>query len=124
MLSSTRAGLRASCTLTRDGLTSGWSGRREHLSRQAPRVVDGREATRQHDCLVSRNRRDKRQEAGELPADLDPACLVVMLMAMTMAPTTLPHIIEGTCGVDPRSPEFLDRFAGQVAVLARHLGLG
>ncbi|SNR50818.1 transcriptional regulator, TetR family [Actinomadura mexicana] len=64
------------------------------------------------------------QDAGELPADLDPACLVVMLMAMTMAPTTLPHIIEGTCGVDPRSPEFLDRFAGQVAVLARHLGLG
>jgi TetR/AcrR family transcriptional regulator len=66
----------------------------------------------------------KRQEAGELPADLDPACLVVMLMAMTMAPTTLPHIVEGTCGVDPRSPEFLDRFAGQVAILARHLGLG
>ncbi|MET9251493.1 TetR family transcriptional regulator [Nonomuraea sp. NPDC003709] len=66
----------------------------------------------------------KRQEAGELPADLDPACLVVMLMAMTMAPTTLPHIIEGTCGVDPRSSEFLDRFAGQVAILARHLGLG
>jgi TetR/AcrR family transcriptional regulator len=66
----------------------------------------------------------KRQEAGELPADLDPACLVVMLMAMTMAPTTLPHIVEGACGVDPRSPEFLDRFAGQVAILARHLGLG
>ena len=66
----------------------------------------------------------KLQAAGELPADLDPACLVVMLMAMAMAPTTLPHIIEGTCGVDPRSPEFLDRFAGQVAVLARHLGLG
>jgi len=66
----------------------------------------------------------KLQEAGKLPADLDPACLLVMLMAMTMAPTTLPHIIEGTCGVDPRSPEFLDRFAGQVAVLAKHLGLG
>jgi TetR/AcrR family transcriptional regulator len=64
------------------------------------------------------------QEAGNLPADLDPACLVVMLMAMTMAPTTLPHIIEGTCGVDARSPEFLDRFAGQVAILAKHLGLG
>jgi hypothetical protein len=41
-----------------------------------------------------------------------------------MAPTTLPHIIEGTCGVDPHSSEFLDRFAGQAAVLARYLGLG
>jgi TetR/AcrR family transcriptional regulator len=66
----------------------------------------------------------KLQEAGKLPADLDPACLAVMLMAMAMAPTTLPHIIEGTCGADPRSPGFLDRFAGQVAVLAKHLGLG
>ncbi|WP_285576483.1 TetR/AcrR family transcriptional regulator [Actinoallomurus iriomotensis] len=66
----------------------------------------------------------KLQESGRLPADLDPACLVIMLMAMTMAPTTLPHIIEGTCGVDPRSPEFLERFADQVAALAGHLGLG
>ena len=64
------------------------------------------------------------QEAGDLPAELDPACLVVMLMAMAMAPTTLPHISEGTCGVDPRSPEFLDRFAGQVAILAKQIGLG
>jgi TetR/AcrR family transcriptional regulator len=66
----------------------------------------------------------KRQEAGDLPADLDPACLVVMLMAMTMAPTTLPQVIEGTSGTDPRSAEFLNRFADQVAILARHLGLG
>lgn len=51
-------------------------------------------------------------------------CLVVMLMAMAVAPTTLPHIVEATCGVDARSPEFLDRFAGQVAVPARHLRLG
>ncbi|MFC7533207.1 TetR/AcrR family transcriptional regulator [Actinoplanes sp. GCM10030250] len=65
-----------------------------------------------------------RREAGDLPADLDPGYLLVMLMAMAMAPTTLPHIVEGTCGVDPRSPEFLDRFAGQVAIVARHLGLG
>jgi AcrR family transcriptional regulator len=64
------------------------------------------------------------QESGRLPADLDPACLVIMLMAATMAPTTLPHIIEGACGVDPRSPEFLERFADQVAALASHLGLG
>lgn len=66
----------------------------------------------------------KAQESGRLPADLDPAYLVIMLMAMTMAPTTLPHIVEAVCGVDPRSPEFLERFADQVAALASHIGVG
>ncbi|WP_369639720.1 TetR/AcrR family transcriptional regulator [Nocardia sp. JMUB6875] len=64
------------------------------------------------------------QRSGKLPAELDPGCLTVMLMAMAMAPTTLPQIIEAACGVDPRSPEFLEQFADQVAVLAEHLGLG
>ncbi|MFF2550405.1 TetR/AcrR family transcriptional regulator [Nocardia sp. NPDC058058] len=62
------------------------------------------------------------QQAGQLPADLDPAYLLVMLMGAAMAPTTLPHIIEGVCGQDPRSPEFLTRFADQLALLTRHLG--
>ncbi|MEC3918542.1 TetR/AcrR family transcriptional regulator [Nocardia sp. CDC160] len=64
------------------------------------------------------------QQSGRLPADLDPSVLTVMLMAMAMAPTTLPHIVESVCGEDPRSPEFLERFADQVAILARHIGLG
>ncbi|MFE7742241.1 TetR/AcrR family transcriptional regulator [Nocardia sp. NPDC057455] len=64
------------------------------------------------------------QQAGRLPGDVDPACLVIMLMAAAMAPTTLPHIIEGVCNTDPRSPEFLERFADQIAILASHLGLG
>jgi len=64
------------------------------------------------------------QETGKLPADLDPAYLLVMLMAAAMATTTLPHVIEGLCGVDPRSPEFVSGYADQLAALARHLGLG
>ncbi|MBB5918055.1 AcrR family transcriptional regulator [Nocardia transvalensis] len=63
------------------------------------------------------------QEAGGLPAELDPACLLVMLMGAVMTPTTLPNVVEGVCGADPRSPEFLEYFADQVAVLARSLGL-
>ncbi|MVU77622.1 TetR family transcriptional regulator [Nocardia sp. ET3-3] len=63
------------------------------------------------------------QKSGALPAEVDPSYLLVMLMAMAMAPTTLPHIIESTCGADPRSPEFLERFADQLAIVARHLGL-
>ena len=48
---------------------------------------------------------------------------MVMLMAAAMATTTLPHVIEGVCGTDPRSPRFIEHFAEQVAVVARHIGL-
>jgi TetR/AcrR family transcriptional regulator len=64
------------------------------------------------------------QEAGRLPAETDPACLLVMLMAAAMATTTLPHVIEEVCGVDPGSPEFIEHYADQVAGLARLIGLG
>ena len=50
-------------------------------------------------------------------------CLLVMLMAGAVAPTTLPHVIDGVWGVDPRLPEFVEHFADQVAILARHIGL-
>ena len=63
------------------------------------------------------------QESGRPPAEIDPACLLVMMMAAAMATTTLPHVIEGVCGADPRSAEFIAHFADQVAVLARHIGL-
>ncbi|MCK2216994.1 TetR/AcrR family transcriptional regulator [Actinomadura sp. ATCC 31491] len=63
------------------------------------------------------------QEAGRLPRELDPGCLTVMLMAATMAATTLPHVIEGVCGADARSPEFVRHYADQVALVAELLGL-
>lgn len=63
------------------------------------------------------------QGAGRLPAELDPACVTVALMAAAMATTTLPNVIEGVCGVDPRSPEFVAHYAEQMALLARRLGL-
>lgn len=62
--------------------------------------------------------------AGQLPAEVDPATLLIMLMGASMAATTLPHVIEGLCGVDPRSPEFLRHYADQVALVAGLLGLG
>ena len=60
---------------------------------------------------------------GRLPESIDPACLMVMLMSAAMAPTTLPNVIEGVCGVDPRSPEFLEHYADQLAIIVRHFGL-
>jgi TetR/AcrR family transcriptional regulator len=64
------------------------------------------------------------REAGKLPAELDPACLMIMLMAAALAPTSLPHVIEGTCRVDPHSPDFIHHYADQLATLAQLLGLG
>lgn len=63
------------------------------------------------------------QDSGHLPADLDPECLLIMLMAAAMATTTLPHVIEGITGADPTSPDFVAHYADQMALLARHLGL-
>lgn len=49
--------------------------------------------------------------------------LLVMLMAAAMAPTTLPQVIAGIDGGDPSSPVVIERFADQIAVLGRLLGL-
>ena len=63
------------------------------------------------------------QADGRLPQEVDPACLVVMLMAAAMATTTLPHVIEGLCRTDPRSPEFIRYYGEQLAVVTKLLGL-
>ena len=63
------------------------------------------------------------QQAGRLPAEVDPACLLVMLTAAALATTSLPHVIESVCGADARSPAFVEHFADQVAGLARLIGL-
>lgn len=63
------------------------------------------------------------QGAGKLPDGVDPAALMIMLMAAAMAPTTLPQVIEGVCQVDPHSPEFVRHYADQLAIVVRALGL-
>ncbi|NBH03539.1 TetR/AcrR family transcriptional regulator [Amycolatopsis sp. SID8362] len=62
------------------------------------------------------------QEAGRLPEWIDPACLTVLLMSAAMAPVTLPHVAEGLTGLDPASPDFVRRYADQLAKLVEHLG--
>lgn len=76
--------------------------------------------------LLDDSRKELRalQAAGAIPSDLDVDCLLVMLMAAAMAPTTLPGVIAGVCDADPRSAEFLTHFAEQVAAVARLIGLG
>ncbi|TMR42315.1 TetR family transcriptional regulator [Actinomadura geliboluensis] len=64
---------------------------------------------------------ERRQEAGELAGDLDPAAVRLVLMAMTAAPVTMPHAVRRVFGLDPRSPEFRERYAEQLRRIVRHL---
>jgi TetR/AcrR family transcriptional regulator len=63
----------------------------------------------------------RRQDAGELATDLDPAYLLLALFAAASAPTVLPHIAHRIVGADPGSEEFLATYTDQVARLVRYL---
>jgi AcrR family transcriptional regulator len=62
-----------------------------------------------------------RQEAGELPADLDPAHLLLALVAAASAPLFMPKVARRVTGEDPASAEFVERYAEQLALLVRRL---
>ncbi len=47
----------------------------------------------------------RRQRAGELASDLDPAAVGLAMFAMCAAPVTFPHLARAL-GLDPAAPEF------------------
>ena len=63
----------------------------------------------------------RRQDAGELAAEHDPAHVLVMLFAATLAPTLLPQIVRRVTGQPADSPEFLDAYAEQLRRLVTSL---
>ncbi|MCK2241128.1 MULTISPECIES: TetR/AcrR family transcriptional regulator [unclassified Crossiella] len=63
----------------------------------------------------------RRQEEGEIPADLDPDCLLLALMAAASASLTLPRVAQMISGEDPSSPEFTTRYAEQLTRIVRHI---
>lgn len=65
-----------------------------------------------------------RQEAGEVPADLDPAHLLLALTAAAGASLFMPKVVRRITGEDPESPEFAERYAEQLARLVRNLARG
>jgi TetR/AcrR family transcriptional regulator len=64
----------------------------------------------------------RRQRAGELAPDLDPAHVQVLLFAATLAPTVLPQVVRRMTGLAPDSPEFLDAYAEQLRRIIARLG--
>ncbi len=62
----------------------------------------------------------RRQQAGELAADLDPAHAALALFALSAAPVTFPQIARAL-GLNPEAPDFADRYADQLVRLVNHL---
>jgi hypothetical protein len=81
-------------------------------SEQAPAVGPG-------DADITDVRR--RQERGEIAADLDPAFLLLALQGAASAGVTFPADVRTLTGLDPASPEFADRYAEQLRRVVAHL---
>jgi TetR/AcrR family transcriptional regulator len=63
----------------------------------------------------------RRQETGELPADLDPACVLLALFAAASATITLPRVSAAVRPEDQSDEEFTRYYADQLGKLVRHL---
>lgn len=63
----------------------------------------------------------RRQEAGELAEDLDPASVALAFFAAAAAPVVLPQIVRSIYGADPDSEEFLARYGDQLGRMVRAL---
>jgi TetR/AcrR family transcriptional regulator len=63
----------------------------------------------------------RRQRAGELADDLDPAYVLLMLFAATLAPTVIPQIAQRLTGLSADSSEFQEAYAEQLRRVVERL---
>jgi AcrR family transcriptional regulator len=63
----------------------------------------------------------RRQAAGEIAADLDPAFVLLALFGAAMAPAVLPQFAEDFTGLPAGSPEFADAYREQLRRLVARL---
>jgi TetR/AcrR family transcriptional regulator len=63
----------------------------------------------------------RRQDEGEVHADLDPAVLLVVLRGAVVAPLVFPDNVRQLTGLDPQSPDFAARYGDQLVRIVRLL---
>ena len=63
----------------------------------------------------------RRQRAGELAVDLDPAYVLLMLFAAALAPTVIPQVAQRFTGLAADSPEFQTAHAEQLRRIVERL---
>ncbi|UDY35667.1 TetR/AcrR family transcriptional regulator [Dermatobacter hominis] len=61
------------------------------------------------------------QEAGRLPADLDPTLLLMSLLGAALYPVLLPEVCEIATGLRPEDEAFASRYRDHLRSLAGHL---
>jgi AcrR family transcriptional regulator len=77
-----------------------------------------RNARLRHEVEVIR----ARQRAGELDDRFDPAALHLITLSAANALAVYPHLARGLFGTDATSPELVERYAEQLALLISSLG--
>lgn len=77
-----------------------------------------RNARLQHEVEAIR----ERQRAGELDDRFDPAALHLITMSAANALAVYPHLARGLFGADAGTPELVERYAEQLALLISSLG--
>jgi AcrR family transcriptional regulator len=63
-----------------------------------------------------------RQSAGEIDKEFDPAALILIGMSAGTALTVYPHLARALFGADPASPDVVERYAEQLALVLSRLG--
>ncbi|KUJ70087.1 translation initiation factor IF-2 [Streptomyces albus subsp. albus] len=64
---------------------------------------------------------ERRQAAGELAAELDPAAVMLLMVGAVSAPAIMPHAVRRIFGVEPDSPEFQEHYTEQVRRMVARL---
>lgn len=67
---------------------------------------------------------ERRQAAGEIPADLDPGLLQLVLMGAILAPVALPQVVRRITGREAADPGFQADYIDQLKRIIRHLSAG
>jgi TetR/AcrR family transcriptional regulator len=62
-----------------------------------------------------------RQQRGEIPSDLDPAAVLLIVIGAVTAAVALPHVVRAIFDLDPSGPDFEDHYAEQLRALLAHL---
>ncbi len=66
----------------------------------------------------------RRKERGEIPADLDPRAVMLILLGAVSIPVCMPERVETITGMKPDSAEFADFYAEQLRAIVGHLSGG
>ena len=63
----------------------------------------------------------RRQAEGELAPELDPAYVQLGFMGAVLLAAAMPQVVRRVTGLDPSDPEFQERYAEQLRLMARRL---